>query len=245
MALIYLFIVAILLLSLNSSSVPQKDVNYLRQVDPRKLEADDIGIESEVDNAILAAVAGTKINEQLTTTASLGTKEDEPLGLTTSISTSTSTSSTISTSTSESSSTNPTSTTAASTMPLRDLIHMRSLDVKQLILDQFSYNSPPNPRYHSSASSSHEIATTTKSISCDQDDAFKGIPIDDGKHHAWVPNPPGGYSREVLTKWENAFNEAMKRIREEASGGEKLREFAEMEVKQLRKMRHSLFCKRE
>lgn len=131
-------------------------------------------------------------------------------------------------------------TTASSTIPIIDMLFKRSLQVKQLIRDQFSgSNSPPNPRY-----TIEPTTSATRTVSCDQEDAFAGVPIDDGKHHAWVPNPTGGYSSESRNKWEKSFNGAMKRIHEEAAGGDKLREFAAREVRQLRSLRHSLFCKK-
>lgn len=105
-----------------------------------------------------------------------------------------------------------------------------------------SINSPINPRYHQTSTSPK---TAPRSLSCDEEDAFAGVPIDNGHNHAWLPSPSGGYSRETLSKWETSFDKSMKRIGEETAGGDKLREFAETEVKQLRQLRHSLFCKRE
>jgi len=231
-AVVYLLIGAIVLFSFNALSVPNDNElqNNLRgdlQIPKREV------IEFDIDNPILTAVE-TNDEQLTTTTAALDINKIDveeidtvaPTGSPTTFA-----------------STTTTATTTAS-IPIRDMILKRSLEVKQLILDQFSgsSNSPPNPRYHQTL---HTPKMTPKSTSCDQEDAFNGIPIDDGKHHAWVPNPPGGYSREAITKWEDAFNGAMKRIREETAGGDKLREFAEKEVKQLRRLRHSLFCKRE
>ena len=135
-------------------------------------------------------------------------------------------------------------TTTASTIPIRDMILKRSLEVKELVMEKFagSINSPINPRYHQTSTSPK---TAPRSLSCDEEDAFAGVPIDNGHNHAWLPSPSGGYSRETLSKWETSFDESMKRIGEETAGGDKLREYAETEVKQLRQLRHSLFCKRE
>ena len=135
-------------------------------------------------------------------------------------------------------------TTTASTIPIRDMILKRSLEVKEFVMEKFagSINSPINPRYHQTSTSPK---TAPRSLSCDEEDAFAGVPIDNGHNHAWLPSPSGGYSRETLSKWETSFDESMKRIGEETAGGDKLREFAETEVKQLRQLRHSLFCKRE
>ena len=135
-------------------------------------------------------------------------------------------------------------TTTASTIPIRDMILKRSLEVKEFVMEKFagSINSPINPRYHQTSTSPK---TAPRSLSRDEEDAFAGVPIDNGHNHAWLPSPSGGYSRETLSKWEKSFDESMKRIGEETAGGDKLREFAETEVKQLRQLRHSLFCKRE
>jgi len=140
--------------------------------------------------------------------------------------------------------TTTTTTTTASTIPIRDMILKRSLEVKELVMEKFagSINSPINPRYHQTSTSPK---TAPRSLSCDEEDAFAGVPIDNGHNHAWLPSPSGGYSRETLSKWETSFDESMKRIGEETAGGDKLREYAETEVKQLRQLRHSLFCKRE
>eukprot|EP00984_Skeletonema_dohrnii_P019965 scaffold9654_cov77-Skeletonema_dohrnii-CCMP3373.AAC.7 len=241
MALVYLLIGAIFLFCFNAFNVPDDNDSQmnLRMVQTKR-KLDDSSIELDVDNAILTAAVVKANADQLTTTTALDINKIDaeqrssasPTGKPTEKKEATTTTTTT------------TAATAATTIPIRDMIHKRSLEVKQLLLDQFSgsNNSPPNPRYHQSL---QRKKMTTKNISCAQDDAFSGIPIDDGKHHAWVPSPPGGYSREALTKWEKAFDGAMKRIREEASGGDTLREFAETEVKQLRKLRHSLFCKRE
>lgn len=235
--------------SFNAVHVPDDNVQNkkLRVVPKRNLDEVN-SIEMDVDNAILAAAAAAANSNggQLTTTAALevNNKIDAeensivtPSSHPTEADVDTSTAATKAT---EAATT--TTITTATTIPIRDMIHKRSQQVKQLLLDQFSgsNNSPPNPRYHQSLHTKKMVAPNT---SCAQDDAFIGIPIDDGKHHPWVP--PGGYPQEALTKWEKAFNAAMRRIREEASGGDMLREFAEAEVKQLRKLRHSLFCKRE
>mmetsp|Transcript_28165 Transcript_28165/g.56651 ORF Transcript_28165/g.56651 Transcript_28165/m.56651 type:complete len:265 (+) Transcript_28165:4520-5314(+) len=248
MALVYLLIGAIFLFCFNAFNVPDDNDSHmnLRVVPKRKLD-DDGSIELDIDNAILTDAVVKENAEQLTTTAALDINRIDaeksssatPTGSPTEKKEAITTTTTATTAT-----TTTTAATAATTIPIRDMIHKRSLEVKQLLLDQFSgsNNSPPNPLYHQSLQGKK---MTTMNISCAQDDAFSGIPVDDGKHHAWVPSPPGGYSREALAKWEKAFNGAMNRIREEASGGDTLREFAETEVKQLRKLRHSLFCKRE
>mmetsp|Transcript_15367 Transcript_15367/g.23838 ORF Transcript_15367/g.23838 Transcript_15367/m.23838 type:complete len:265 (+) Transcript_15367:1014-1808(+) len=247
MALVYLLIGAIILFSFNAFTVPNDNLqnNNLRVVPKRNL--DEVGsIELDVDNANLAAA--TASDGQLTTTSALEVNDKiDAEESSSSIATSTIRPTEANVATTSEATKASTTTTAigatATTIPIRDMIHKRSREVKQLLLEQFSgsNNSPPNPRYHQSLQTKKMIAPN---ISCAQDDAFIGIPIDDGKHHPWVPNP-GGYPREALTKWEKAFNAAMKRIREEASGGDTLREFAEAEVRQLRKLRHSLFCKRE
>eukprot|EP00985_Skeletonema_marinoi_P001231 scaffold501_cov153-Skeletonema_marinoi.AAC.3 len=245
MALVYLLIGAIFLFCFNAFNVPDDNDPQmnLRVVQTKRKLDDDGSIELDIDNTILTAAVVKENAEQLTTTAALDINridaEKSSSATPTGLKEATTTTTTATTTT-----TTTTTAIAATTIPIRDMIHKRSLVVKQLLLNQFSgsNNSPPNPRYHQSL---QRKKMTTKNISCAQDDAFSGIPIDDGKHHAWVPSPPGGYSREALAKWEKAFNGAMNRIREEASGGDTLREFAETEVKQLRKLRHSLFCKRE
>ena len=230
MALVYLLMGGVFLFSFNALSLPGDDRHNNLRVG---------NIELDLNNAILTAA--NENDERLTTTAALDINKidaEEPINATPVPTGNPTDSNEVTTTT-----TTTTTITLATTMPIRDMIHKRSREVKQLIMDQLSgiNNSPPNPRYHQLLQAKQ---MTTKNISCAQDDAFDGIPIDDGKHHPWVPHPPGGYSREALSTWEKAFNDAMKRIREEESGGDTLREFAETEVKQLRKLRHSLFCKR-
>lgn len=249
MALVYLLIGAIILFSFNAFTVPDDNLQSNLRIAPKR-HLDEVGsIELDVDNAILAAAAANSNDGQLTTTAALEVNnkidaEESIIATPSRLPTEAKVATATSAATKATEAATTTTITTATTFPLRDMIHKRSQEVKQLLLDQFSgkSNSPPNPRYHQSLHTKKMIAPNT---SCAQDDAFIGIPIDDGKHHPWVPNPSGGYPREALTKWEKAFNAAMKRIREEASGGDMLREFAEAEVKKLRKLRHSLFCKRE
>ena len=238
-SLAYLLVGAIVLFSLNTFNVPDENLhNNLRA--ERKLD-DHIGrLELDVGNAMLAVAAANENDSKFTTTASLDVNKIDFEDLR---SIATPTPSGSPTESYEATTATKATITSATTMPIRDLIHKRSREVKQLILEQFSgSNSPPNPRYHHSQQAKQ---ATTKNISCSQDDAFDGIPIDDGNHRPWVPNLPEGYSREAITKWEKAFNATMQRIRGEPSGGDELRTFAEAEVKKLRKLRHSLFCKRD
>ena len=237
MTLLYLLVGAIVLftLNLNTFNVPDENLHNNLRVEKRKLNQ-HIG---SIELAMLAVAVANENDSKFTTTATLDINKIDSEDL---ISIATPTPSGSPTESYEATTATKATITSATTMPVRDLIHKRSHEAKQFILEQFSgNNSPPNPRYHSQQAKK----ITTKNISCSQDDAFDSIPIDDGNHRPWVPNLPEGYSREAITKWEKAFNAAMQRIRDESTGGDELRQFAEAEVKKLRKLRHSLFCKRE
>jgi len=128
---------------------------------------------------------------------------------------------------------------------LRERMLRRSLHAKQSIVDKLKnefYNySSQNPRYRSI--DLHK-QIESKKISCDREDAFAGIPIDRGAKNGqgfWMP--PGGYSIESISKWVNAYELSMRKIKQVEVGGDELRNFAKIEVKRLRKLRHDLFCR--
>lgn len=128
---------------------------------------------------------------------------------------------------------------------LRERMLRRSLDAKQTIMDKLKnefYNiSWQNPRYRSI---DLQEQIEGKHLSCDKEDAFAGIPIDRGAKNGqgfWMP--PGGYPIESITKWVHAYESSMRKIKQVEVGGDELRNFAKMEVKRLRKLRHDLFCR--
>ena len=80
--------------------------------------------------------------------------------------------------------------------------------------------------------------------SCDQEDAFAGVPIEDSNedsnHSPWVP--PEGFPAESVNKWNREYTISMHKIKEADVGGNELRELAAAEVESLRRLRHNLFC---
>ena len=77
--------------------------------------------------------------------------------------------------------------------------------------------------------------------SCDQLDAFAGIPVEDSNHSPWVP-PEGSFPAESVNKWNREYTISMQKIKGADVGGTELRELAAEEVENLRRLRHNLFC---
>mmetsp|Transcript_21715 Transcript_21715/g.45497 ORF Transcript_21715/g.45497 Transcript_21715/m.45497 type:complete len:427 (+) Transcript_21715:155-1435(+) len=143
---------------------------------------------------------------------------------------------------------------------LREQLLARSLETKQLIrnkLQEEVSSSIQNPRYSNhykySPQRNQVQLTQSANLSCDQEDAFSGIPIDNGgvtttgnnnnnnNNGGWVP--PGGFPMESIQKWDREYKASMRRIKEVSVGGSELREFAKTEVERLRGLRHNLFCR--
>ena len=79
-------------------------------------------------------------------------------------------------------------------------------------------------------------------VSCEQDDAFKGIPIDGFGRGNSIWTPPFDAAVDDKKKWTNSYTDAITRIKESDLGGEELRKFALTEVERLKTLRHRLFC---
>ena len=117
---------------------------------------------------------------------------------------------------------------------LRERLRDRSLETKNRLSQMLHAVVPAkHPRYR------HEPSTQTQSgnanRSCDQSDAFVGIPID-----AWAP--PRGFPKDSIMKWKREYKTAMSRIKDLSVGGNELRESAKAEVQHLKSLRHDLFC---
>jgi hypothetical protein len=129
--------------------------------------------------------------------------------------------------------------TAGPGKTLRERLLKRSLEAKARVSQMLKTVTPvENPRYihHQNPHTQTEIA----SRSCEQNDAFVGIPIDEGNGRAWVP--PRGFPTNTLKKWDNEYNAAMLKIKEAPFGGSELQQLAKNEVDRLRALRHDLFC---
>jgi hypothetical protein len=126
---------------------------------------------------------------------------------------------------------------------LRETFHARSLEAKEffrnLLHEAFPSDTEPTPRYSQYHSQDLYSRTDSNDHSCGQLDAFAGIPIETG-NGPWVP--PIGSSSESMEIWDAAYRIAMRKIKEVRVGGSKLRGFAEVEVQDLRALRHNLFC---
>lgn len=128
---------------------------------------------------------------------------------------------------------------------LRESFRARSLEAKEfirnLLHEAFPSDTEPNPRYSQHHSQDLYSQTDSNDRSCEQLDAFAGIPIDGVDNGPWIP--PIGSPPESVKKWEAAFRIAMRKIKEVNVGGSELRDVAEIEVQDLRELRHNLFCR--
>ncbi|KAL3763132.1 hypothetical protein ACHAWU_005083 [Discostella pseudostelligera] len=128
---------------------------------------------------------------------------------------------------------------------LRERFRARSLEAKEfirnLLHEAFPSDIEPNPRYSQHHSQDLYSQPDSNDRLCEQLDAFAGIPIHDALGNGpWVP--PIGSPPESVKKWEEAFRIAMRKIKEVHVGGSELRDVAEIEVQDLRELRHNLFC---
>lgn len=127
-------------------------------------------------------------------------------------------------------------------LPLRERLRLKSIEAKEFVRQMLEelVEPIPNPLYHHyQETANDEDEVGNQGLSCDQEDAFSGIPIDGVSGSGWVP--PDGHSKKKLKKWEDAYAKAMQNIKE-GGGGEKLQSIAKDEVQHLRKLRHQLFC---
>ena len=117
----------------------------------------------------------------------------------------------------------------------------RSLQVKEYVIKKLSDAIVPaqSPKYtHYQIQKDDTIYSMDHS--CDQQDAFAGIPVDDSNFSPWVP--PEGFPTESVNKWKQEYTISMQKIKEADVGGTELRELAASEVENLRRLRHNLFC---
>ena len=116
----------------------------------------------------------------------------------------------------------------------------RSLQVKEYVIKKLSDAIVPaqSPKYTHYLVQKDTIDSTDHS--CDQLDAFAGIPVEDSNHSPWVP--PKGFPTESVNKWNQEYTISMQKIKEADVGGTELRELAASEVENLRRLRHNLFC---
>lgn len=128
---------------------------------------------------------------------------------------------------------------------LREKFRARSLEAKQfirtLLHEVFPSDTEPNPRYSLHHPQDLFSQTDSNDRSCGQLDAFAGIPIHDSVGNGpWAP--PFESPLEKVKKWEAAYIQAVRKIKEVSVGGDELRDIAEVEVQDLRAFRHNLFC---
>ncbi len=132
-----------------------------------------------------------------------------------------------------------------SSSSLRVKFRARSLEAKRfirnLLHEVFPSNAEPNPRYNLHHPQDLFAQTDINDRSCGQLDAFAGVPIHDGVGNGpW--EPPIGSRLEKVKQWEAAYVQAIHKIKEVSVGGSELRDIAEVEVQDLRALRHNLFC---
>jgi len=84
--------------------------------------------------------------------------------------------------------------------------------------------------------------TNERKGSCEDEDAFKGVPIDGIEKEYSVWKPPDDTSVEYKKEWLNSYMEMITRIKSVELGGEELREYARNEIGYLKTIRHRLFC---
>ena len=123
---------------------------------------------------------------------------------------------------------------------LREQLRERSLEAKQHISKQLQTQSVSPVHTIIQHYQHHQNQAERTLVSCDEEDAFPGIPVDGAGNGAWVP--PGGYPLSRVQTWDSEYNISMRRIKDVSSGGTVLRNFAKQEVLRHRKLRHKLFC---
>lgn len=125
---------------------------------------------------------------------------------------------------------------------LREILHERSMEAKDHLSEMIhnAVASVPGER--------HDPDPNTQSIitnrSCETNDAFTGIPIDDGNGKLWQPPKYNTRShKKSIKKWDSEYHAAMSRIKQLSNvGGNEVRELAKNEVKHLKELRHEMFC---
>jgi hypothetical protein len=121
---------------------------------------------------------------------------------------------------------------------LQETLHERSIEAKDLLSQMIHNAVAPAPVER------HDPHPNPTNRSCETNDAFTGIPIDDGNGKPWQPPKYNTRShKESMKKWDNEYHAAMSRIKQLSNvGGNELRELAKTEVKHLKELRHELFC---
>ncbi|KAL3769855.1 hypothetical protein ACHAW5_000727 [Stephanodiscus triporus] len=129
---------------------------------------------------------------------------------------------------------------AGQSKTLRERLLERSLEAKDRISQMLLNAVAPaeNPRYVPYLNP--RTLTENTNRSCEQMDAFVGIPIDGDNGRPW--HPPKAFPTDSIRKWNNEYKAAMRKIKEASFGGIELRELGKVEVQRLRALRHSLFC---
>ena len=115
---------------------------------------------------------------------------------------------------------------------VREELHQRSLEkvenARKILMDAAkSQELPqkPNPVIY-------------RSGTCDENDAFLSIPLDN-----W--HPPIETPDEIKREWERTYKETLNRITTSKLGGDNIRQFVREQTDQLKKVRHTLFCKKD
>lgn len=126
---------------------------------------------------------------------------------------------------------------------LREILHERSMEAKDRLSQMIHIAVAPPPLYTHDPDPNPQSIITNRS--CETNDAFTGVPIDDGDGNGpWQPPKYNTRShKESIKKWDSEYHAAMSRIKQSSNvGGNELRQMAKSEVKHLKELRHELFC---
>lgn len=125
---------------------------------------------------------------------------------------------------------------------LREILHERSMEAKDHLSQMIHNAVAPVPVVRHGPEPNPPSTFTNRS--CETNDAFTGIPIDNGNGKPWQPPRYSTRSHnESIKKWDNEYYAATSRIKQLSKvGGNELRELAKNEVKHLKELRHELFC---
>ena len=123
---------------------------------------------------------------------------------------------------------------------VQEQLRKRSLDAKLMVGEQLKdiIVTPPTPQYRHHQHKLDTQKNENNNLSCDQEDAFVGIPTE-----GWIP--PGHHPAESVKKWDREYKLSVQQIKEFSVGGKELRQLAKEEVLRLRDLRHQLFCEDE
>jgi len=125
---------------------------------------------------------------------------------------------------------------------LREILHERSMEAKDHLSQMIHNAVAPVPVVRHGPEPNPPSRFSNRS--CETNDAFTGIPIDNGNGKPWQPPRYSTRSHnESIKKWDNEYYAATSRIKQLSKvGGNELRELAKNEVKHLKELRHELFC---